>query len=67
MATVRVSTQVTRPSRLLAPHRLAGADPEAIWQWAYIQRVANGLNMLRIGDNVESNKVLTGVAKLTTM
>lgn len=47
--------------------RLAGADPEATWQWAFIQRVANGLNMLRIGDHVESDKVLTGVGKLTTV
>jgi streptomycin 6-kinase len=46
--------------------RLAGADPEAVWQWAFIQRVANGLNMLRIGDHAESDRVLTGVGKLTT-
>jgi aminoglycoside phosphotransferase (APT) family kinase protein len=31
------------------------------------QRKHGCLDMLRIGDNVESNKVLTGVAKLTTM
>jgi hypothetical protein len=47
--------------------RLADAGPEATWQWAFIQRVANGLNMLLIGDHVESDKVLAGVGKLTTM
>lgn len=45
--------------------RLAGADPEAIWQWTYIQRVASGLNLLRIGDHAESERVLAGVARLT--
>jgi streptomycin 6-kinase len=47
--------------------RLAGADPEAIWQWAYIQRVAGGLNDLHIGDHAESKRVLAGVVKLTAL
>jgi streptomycin 6-kinase len=45
--------------------RLAGADPEAIWQWVFIERVANGLNMLRIGDYADADESLTGVGKLT--
>ena len=44
--------------------RLAGADPEAIWQWVFLERVAGGLYSLRIGDHVESEKTLTGVGKL---
>lgn len=31
------------------------------------QRKHGCLDMLHIGDNVESNKVITGVAKVTTM
>jgi hypothetical protein len=45
--------------------RLAGVDPEAVWQWAFIERVANDLHMLRVGEHVESEKILTGVGKLT--
>ncbi len=47
--------------------RLAGADPEAIWQWAYLQRVADGLNKLRIGDHAEAEKILAGMAKLASL
>jgi streptomycin 6-kinase len=47
--------------------RLAGVDPEAVWQWAFIERVANGLYMLGVGDHVESERILTGVTKLTTV
>jgi streptomycin 6-kinase len=46
--------------------RLAGADPEAIWQWVFIERVATGLNMLRIGDHADAEEFLTGAGKLTT-
>jgi streptomycin 6-kinase len=45
--------------------RLTGADPEAVWQWAFVERVANGLHMLRVGDHVEAERILTGVGKLT--
>jgi streptomycin 6-kinase len=45
---------------------LARADPEAIWQWTYLQRVANGLNMLSIGEHAQAHKFLAGMAKLTT-
>jgi len=44
--------------------RLAGADPEAIWQWVFIERVANGLNMLRIGDLAGADEFLTGAGQL---
>lgn len=46
--------------------RLTGADPEAVWQWAFLERVANGMYMLRVGDHVASEEILTGVGKLTT-
>lgn len=29
---------------------LAGVDPEAIWQWGFVERVSTGLLLLRIGD-----------------
>ena len=45
--------------------RLARADPEAVWEWAYLQRVADGLNKLRIGDQAEAERILAGLAKLT--
>jgi len=45
--------------------RLTGADPEAIWQWAYIHLVAGVLHTLSIGDHLESDRILTGVGKLT--
>lgn len=45
--------------------RLTGADPEAIWQWVYIERVAGGLNLLRLGEHAESDALLTGIGKLT--
>jgi hypothetical protein len=32
----------------------------------FIERVANGLNMLRIGDHADAGEFLTGDAKLTT-
>lgn len=53
---------MTRYCRLAG--RLAGVDPEAVWQWAFLQRVAGGLHLLRIGDHAQSEAVLTGVAKL---
>jgi streptomycin 6-kinase len=46
--------------------QLTGADPEAIWQWTYIQRVANGLNMLRIGEHAEAGRFLAGLGQPAT-
>jgi streptomycin 6-kinase len=46
--------------------QLAGADPEAIWQWVFIERVANGLNMLRIGELAGADEFLAGAGKLMT-
>ena len=45
--------------------RLAGTDPEGIWQWAYLHRVASGLNQLRLGEHAVSATLLTGISKLT--
>jgi streptomycin 6-kinase len=46
--------------------RLAGVDPEAVWQWLFVQRVAGGLHALRIGDHDESERTLAGIGKLVT-
>lgn len=45
--------------------RLAGVDPEGIWQWTYVHRVATGLNMLRLGYHAEAEECLAGMTKLT--
>jgi hypothetical protein len=61
------------------PHRSEGVAAEPALELGVMMRnLKDGLAdrepaearlpvMLRIGDNVESNKVLTGVAKLTTI
>jgi predicted kinase len=44
--------------------RITGADPEAIWQWAYIEMVSTGLHVLRLGDHEEAGTFLALVDKL---
>ena len=66
-ARVIMARNCQRAARLAGEHagQSAGADPEAIWQWAFIERVANGLNLLRIGDHADAEEFLTGAGKLT--
>ena len=45
--------------------QLTRTDPEAIWQWLYLQRVANGFNALRIGDHAQAREFLVGMTKVT--
>jgi predicted kinase len=44
--------------------RLAGADPEAVWQWAFAELVSTGLFRLRLGDHEEAETFLTVAGKL---
>jgi streptomycin 6-kinase len=55
---------MTRHCQLAA--RLAGTDPESVWQWVFIERVAGGMYALRVGDHAESHEILTGIGKLMT-
>jgi predicted kinase len=44
--------------------RITGVDPEAIWQWAYIELVSTGLHVLRLGDHQEAETFLAVADKL---
>jgi streptomycin 6-kinase len=44
--------------------RITGIDPEAIWQWAYIEMVSTGLHVLRLGDHEEAGTFLAVADKL---
>jgi streptomycin 6-kinase len=44
--------------------RLAGADPEAVWQWAFTELVSTGLFMLRLGHHQEAEEFLAVAGKL---
>jgi len=44
--------------------RTTGADPEAIWQWAYTEMVSTGLHVLRLGDHEEAETFLAVADKL---
>jgi predicted kinase/streptomycin 6-kinase len=44
--------------------RTTGADPEAIWQWAYTEMVSTGLHVLRLGDHEEAGTFLAAADKL---
>jgi hypothetical protein len=45
--------------------RLSGADPEAVWQWAFTELVSTGLFLLRLGQHEEAGTFLTTAGKLT--
>ncbi len=45
--------------------RRAGADPEAVWQWAFAELVSTGLFMLRLGHHQEAEAFLAVAGKLT--
>jgi streptomycin 6-kinase len=55
----RALEMVTRRCRRAG--RLAGTDPEAIWQWAFAELVSTGLFLLRLGRHEEAETFL-GVA-----
>jgi streptomycin 6-kinase len=44
--------------------RLIGTDPEAIWQWAFIEMVSTGLLVLRLGRQEEAETFLGVAGKL---
>ncbi len=44
--------------------RITGIDPEAIWQWAYVEMVSTGLHVLRVGDHEEARTFLVVADKL---
>lgn len=44
--------------------RLAGADPEAVWQWAFAELVCTGLFILRLGRHEEAETFLAVAGKL---
>ncbi len=44
--------------------RLAGADPEAVWQWAFTELVSTGLFLLRLGHHETAEMFLTVADKL---
>ena len=46
---------------------LNGVDPEAIWQWGYIERVSTGLTMLDIGMREEGLESLAVADRLREM
>lgn len=45
---------------------LAGADPEAVFQWAFIERVSTGLLLLRLGHRADAERLLAGAGQLAT-
>ncbi len=44
--------------------RITGADPEAIWHWAYTEMVSTGLFVLRLGHHEEAETFLAVADKL---
>lgn len=44
--------------------RLAGADPGAVWQWAFTELVSTGLFLLRLGHHEEADRYLAVAGKL---
>ena len=44
--------------------RLGGADPEAVWQWAFTELVSTGLFLLHLGHHEEAGTFLTAAGKL---
>ena len=60
----RISTAIAR-GRCRRAGELARVDPEAIWQWAFTERVSTGLFLLSLGHHEEAETYLTVAAKLT--
>jgi streptomycin 6-kinase len=53
---------VTRSCRQAG--RMTGADPDAIWQWAFTEMVSTGLFILRLGHHEEAGAFLAAAGKL---
>jgi streptomycin 6-kinase len=60
----RISTAIAR-GRCRRAGELARVDPEAIWQWAFTERVSTGLFLLSLGHLEQAETHLTVAAKLT--
>lgn len=60
----RISTAIAR-GRCRRAGELARVDPEAIWEWAFTERVSTGLFLLSLGHLEEAETFLTVAAKLT--
>ena len=44
--------------------RLAGTDPQAVWQWAFTELVSTGLFILRLGHHEAAETFLAVAGKL---
>jgi streptomycin 6-kinase len=60
----RIAMAIAR-GRCRRAGELARIDPEAIWQWAFTERVSTGLFLLSLGHDQEAETFLTVAAKLT--
>jgi streptomycin 6-kinase len=60
----RITAAVAR-GRCRRAGELARVGPEAIWQWAFTERVSTGLFLLSLGHQQEAEPFLTVAAKLT--
>jgi streptomycin 6-kinase len=60
----RITAAIAR-GRCRRAGELARVDPEAIWQWAFTERVSTGLFLLSLGHQREAETFLTVAAKLT--
>ncbi len=58
----RVRTLVGRSCRRAG--RLTGVDPEAVWQWAFVEMVSTGLFLLRLRRRAEARTLLAVAGKL---
>ncbi len=60
----RIATAIAR-GRCRRAGELARIDPEAIWEWAFTERVSTGLFLLSLGHNREAETFLTVATKLS--
>ena len=44
--------------------RLTGIDPDAIWQWSFIERVSSGLFLLNMGHEKQARSFLEAADRL---
>jgi streptomycin 6-kinase len=54
----------TMASRCRHAGRLAGADPDAVWQWAFTELVSTGLFLLSLGHHEEAGTFLAVAGNL---
>ncbi len=60
----RIATAIAR-GRCRRAGELARIDPEAIWEWAFTERVSTGLFLLSLGHHQEAETFLTVATKLS--